>query len=70
MFGWAFLADVNINPNMESDAPLSKDSTKYSHSITNWILTFLMLPPKSAISVITFLRGSLLSWNKRPVILY
>jgi hypothetical protein len=70
MFGWAFLADVDINPYMESDAPLSKDSTKYSHPITNWILTFLILPPKSTISVIAFLRGSFLSWNKRPIILY
>ena len=65
MFGWTFLADVNINPNMES-----KDSAKKNRSITNWILTFFMLLLKSIISIIIFLRGSFLSWNKKPVILY
>jgi hypothetical protein len=70
VFGWSFLADVYIKPNMESDAPLNKGSTKDSRSITNWVLTFLVFPPKSTICVITLLRGSFLSWDKRPVILY
>jgi hypothetical protein len=64
------LADVYIKPNMENDAPLSKGSTKNSRSITNWVLTFFVFPPKSTICVITLLRGSFLSWDKRPVIFY
>jgi hypothetical protein len=31
----SFLAYVNINPNMKSDAPLSKDLARNSGSITN-----------------------------------
>jgi hypothetical protein len=70
VFGWSLLADVYIKPNMESDAPLSKGSTKDSRSITNWVLIFLVFLPKSTICIITLLRGSFLSWDKRPVILY
>jgi hypothetical protein len=66
----SFLAYVHINPDVKSNAPLSKRSTKNSGSITNWILTFLVLPPESMISIITFLRCSLFSKNKRPIILH
>jgi hypothetical protein len=66
----AFLAYVHINPDVKSNAPLSKGSAENSSTKTNWIFTLLMLPPKLMISVITLLRCSLFSRDKRPIIFH
>jgi hypothetical protein len=66
----SFLAYVHINPDVKGNTPLSKGSAENSSTKTNWILTLSMLPPKSMISIITLLRGSLFSRNKRPVIFH
>jgi hypothetical protein len=66
----SFLTYVYINPDVKNNAPLSKGSVENSNTITNWILTLLMLPPESMISVITLLRCSHFSGDKRPIILH
>jgi hypothetical protein len=70
MLGRSFLAYVHINPDVKSNALLSKGSAENSSTITNWILILLMLPPESMISVITLMRCSHFSRDKRPVILH